>query len=335
MISRRQFIRGVTTAGVIGSLDCRPGPAAAEPPPETPTLRLSESPILCLAPQYVAADLLRHEGFTDVRYVNYPRMTRTPPPDVLVSGEVDISLSFGPTNVVRIDAGKPIVMLAGAHNGCVELFGGRGVQTTRDLKGKTVAVAELHNDQHIFTAMFLAHVGLDPKKDIDWVTRPFDESVALLADGKIHAVMTGAPFSDEMRVKRIGHVLVNTTTDKPWSQHVCCMVTASQEFVRRNPVATKRALRAILKALDICGREPARGVRALRDRRLAAREEDALRTVTEMQYGRWRAYDPEASVRFYALWLRDVGMIRSTPQTIIARGTDWRFVNELKRELRS
>ena len=40
-------------------------------------------------------------------------------------------------------------------------------------------------------------------------------------------------------------------------------------------------------------------------------------------------------MRFYALRLHEVGMIKSTPNTIIAEGTDWRFVNELKRELKA
>ena len=43
---------------------------------------------------------------------------------------------------------------------------------------------------------------------------------------------------------------------------------------------------------------------------------------------------PEDSVRFYALRLREAGMIKSTPQRLIAQGTDWRFLNELKKELK-
>ena len=39
-------------------------------------------------------------------------------------------------------------------------------------------------------------------------------------------------------------------------------------------------------------------------------------------------------VRFYALWMREVGMIKSGPQKIIGQGTDWRFLNELKKKLK-
>ncbi len=334
MISRRRIMSGAAVAGAAGLFGLRPDAALAEPPPETTTLRLFENPIICLAPHYVAQDLLRSEGFTDVRYVKYPGDTQAWTPQVLISGAVDISLSFVPTNVLQIDAGAPIVMLAGIHIGCVELLGRNGLRSTRELKGKTVAVVELWSDQHIFTSMFAAHVGLDPRKDIKWVIRPFDESIGLLEEGKIDAVMTGPPFALEMRSRKIGHVLVNTTTDKPWSHYLCCIVTASKEFVRKYPVATKRALRAIMKAADLCGREPAGAARVVTDKGLAPRYEAALQTMREMQYGRWREYDPASSVRFYSLWLRDVGMIRSSPQKILAQGTDWRFLNELKNELK-
>jgi NitT/TauT family transport system substrate-binding protein len=51
-------------------------------------------------------------------------------------------------------------------------------------------------------------------------------------------------------------------------------------------------------------------------------------------YRRWREYNPEDTVRFYALRLHEAGMLKSTSQKIIARGTDWRFLNELKQELK-
>jgi NitT/TauT family transport system substrate-binding protein len=46
-------------------------------------------------------------------------------------------------------------------------------------------------------------------------------------------------------------------------------------------------------------------------------------------------YEAEDAHRSCALRLLDVGMIKSTPQKIIAEGTDWRFLDELKRELKA
>jgi hypothetical protein len=120
-----------------------------------------------------------------------------------------------------------------------------------------------------------------------------------------------------------------------WSQYFCCLVTGSREFVRTYPVATKRALRGILKAADQCATAPDTVARSLVDRRFTPRYDYALQVMKELPYGKWREYDPEDTIRFYALRLREAGMIKSNPNKIIAQGTDWRFFNELKRELKS
>jgi NitT/TauT family transport system substrate-binding protein len=104
--------------------------------------------------------------------------------------------------------------------------------------------------------------------------------------------------------------------------------------VRNCPVATKRVLRAILKAADLCATEPARVARQIVDAGFTPRYDYALQTFNEVPYDKWREYDPEDTIRFYALRMHDTGFIKSSPQKIIAEGTDWRFLNELKRELK-
>jgi NitT/TauT family transport system substrate-binding protein len=74
--------------------------------------------------------------------------------------------------------------------------------------------------------------------------------------------------------------------------------------------------------------------RTIVDRGFTKSYEYALQTMIDVPYGRWREYDPEDTVRFYALRLHEVGMIKSTLQKIIAQNTDWRFLNELKKELK-
>src|SRR5688572_31969590 len=212
--TRREALAYLGAAGAAGGLGLPPRAADAEPPPETTTVRLLDHPIQCLAPQYVAADLLAAEGITDVRFVAAPRWDQA-----LTSGAVDVSLLFTPSLVVQIDSGAPIVVLAGGHAGCAELIGRAGMRSTRDLKGKRVAVTALRGDEQHFTSMFIAHVGLDPKRDVEWIVRPFTDMPALLADGTVDAFFVGPPFSYELREKKIGRVLVSTTTDKPWSQY--------------------------------------------------------------------------------------------------------------------
>ena len=60
----------------------------------------------------------------------------------------------------------------------------------------------------------------------------------------------------------------------------------------------------------------------------------AAQTMKEVPYRKWREYEPADTVRFYALRLYEDGLIKSTPQKILAQGTDWRFFNELKTELK-
>jgi hypothetical protein len=138
-----------------------------------------------------------------------------------------------------------------------------------------------------------------------------------------------------LRARKVGHVIVNTSLDKPWSEHFCCMLAGHRDFVRKHPVATKRALRAILKATDICARDPERAARYMVQKDYERNYNIALEVVKEVSYNGWRTFDPDNTLRFYALRLHEVGMIKSTPQKLIAQGTDWRYLNELKRELKA
>ena len=339
--SRRDFVSGLTLAGAAGLIGLRPSPAQAEPPPETTTLRIKEFPVTCTVPHYVAEELLYAEGFSDVRIIKFPAETQLYPPEDLLAGEVDITLSFAPTDITRIEAGAPVVILAGSHGGCVEVFARDRVRSVSDLKGKTVRIHMRGSDDQIFISMFAAYVGLDPQKDIDWALIPNgDEAVRLLMEGKIDALFMGPPWSMELRENRSLHVLVNTTTDMPWSQYFCCLIASTKEFVRKHPIATKRALRALLKAADVCAAEPERVARLIADKApsrydYATRYRYALRMLQELPYREWREYDPEDTLRFYTLRMREAGVIKASPQKIIADGTDWRFLNELKRELKA
>jgi NitT/TauT family transport system substrate-binding protein len=249
---------------------------------------------------------------------------------------VDLSLHFVALLIPAIDAGGAITMLAGVHVGCFELFANEDIRSIRDLKGKKVGMQGVGLQQHVFVAAMAANVGLNPDKDIDWVTSPTAPPMELFAQGKIDAFIGFPPEPQELRARKVrGHVVVNSSTDRPWSQYFCCMLAGNRDFVRKHPVATKRALRAILKATDFCVSDPAAAARRMVDRGFTARYDYALQTLKEVPYNKWRQYDPEDTIRFYALRLREVGMIKSAPNKLIAEAADWRFLNELKRELKT
>jgi len=332
-LGRREFLHGLALAGTATLARGHSTPAAAEPPPETSRIRLTQSIAICTAPQLVAAELLNGEGFTDVQHQNITPATTGALTEV-ASGAADIGITFSGPTIIQIDGGDQITILAGVHPGCFELFGTQRVRSLKDLKGKKIAVIGLGSSPHVFLASMLAHVGLDPRKDVEWVTRPRAESVELLREGKVDAYMGFPPEPQELRARKIGHVVVNSATDRPWSQYFCCLAVANRGFVRKYPMATKRALRAFMKATDVCAAEPDRVARILVEKKWAAREDYARQTLRDLPYGRWREFNPEDTVRFYSLRLHEAGMIKSSPQKIIAQGTDWRFLNELKKELK-
>jgi NitT/TauT family transport system substrate-binding protein len=344
--NRRDFLTVLSAAGATSIVGAR-GSFADEGPPETTTIRIrvEDAPplvvsgvaenALCIAPTLITEDLLRGEGFTDIRYV----LVKNGPPytQAFERREIDFSTAFVPGAVRRLDAGVPITVLAGVHPGCFQLFVHEHIRTFIDLKGKQVGFNEGPGSaEHLYISIMAAYIGLDPQTDINWVTTDVVASpIELFIQGKIDAYLAFVPEFPELRARKIGHVLVDMAMDRPWSQYYCCMLVGSTDFVRQYPVATKRAMRAILKATDLCATEPERAARQLIEGGFAQHYDIALQTLTDVPYNVWRELDPDDSLRFYGLWLHEFGEVNATPNEIIAEGTDWRFLNELKRELKA
>jgi NitT/TauT family transport system substrate-binding protein len=331
MQTRRGFLTALSLAGAAGLLRA-PRVLAAEGPLETTTVRFGSAPVICIAPQYVAEELLRAEGFADIRYVHESHSGSA---EGVARGEIDFQLNNSWTFVPAVDAGEPITVLAGVMVGCYELFAREGIRGIADLKGKSVGAQAAGSTRIGLPTLLAASVGLDPARDIDWVTDPTLKPLELFKQGKIDAFLGFPPEPQELRARHIGHVIVNIAVDRPWSQYFCCMLAGNREYVRKYPVATKRVLRAILKAADLCATEPVRAARRLVDGGVTPRYDYALQTLSELPYDKWREYDAEDTIRFYALRMHEVGSIKWSPQKIIADGTDWRFLNELKRELKA
>src|SRR5210317_1108517 len=334
--SRRDFLEGMALAGTGAMLGWRPnlGMAAAEPPPETTTLRLRVWRPACWAPFHVAEPLLHEEGFTDVQFVMAPGPKF---PALLKEGAVDLSPEFIALGMNQLEKEKPpMKFISGLHVGCYALVGSEKIKSVRDLKGKTVWAGSLENNgPHIFFSILVSYVGLDPHKDINYVWVKKDEAMRLFHEGKIDAFMSFPPGPQELMAQNIGHLLIDTNVDRPWSQYFCCMINGHQDFVKNNPIATKRALRAILKANDIVARDPQYSLQVLQKKKIWKKSETKyiLQALREIPYGKWRDYNPEDAMRFYALRLNDVGLITTPPDEFITRHTDWSFLRSMKGEL--
>jgi NitT/TauT family transport system substrate-binding protein len=331
--SRRGFLSGLSAAAASASFGTT-GPSLAEEPPEVTTIRLPKTfRAVCEAPKNVAVDLLHAEGFADVQFIE--PASEADMMAMTVSGDLDFVTDFPPPNISAIESGLPLKVLAGLHSGCLELIATEEVRGITDLKGKRIGVFSLTSAPHVLISLMAAYVGLDPAKDIIWIESPDAGAPELFNDGKIDAFLAAPPEPQEQIARKFGHTILNTTVDRPWSQYFCCMIAASAAYVERNPVATKRALRAILKTADLCASDPELVARLSVDTNFTDNYEYAVAGLQSARYDRWREFDPEDTMRFYALRMKEVGFIGSSPQTLIAKGCDFRFLNELKRELKT
>ena len=252
--SRRGFLAALSLTGAAGLVGL-PRSVRAEPPPETTTVRLPlYSVASCEIPEYVAETLLRAEGFTDVRYVE--GKSGGDSSEWIAHGEIDFDWNYAAMHLASMQAGVPITVLAGLHSGCLELIANDSVQSVKELRGKRVGVYSYNSSPHILVMLMAAYVGLDAHNDIQWIPNADAAPIDLFIEGKIDAFLGTPPEPQTLRAKKIGHTILATSLDRPWSEYYCCMLAGDKEYVSRYPVATKRVMRALFKAVDLCASEP-------------------------------------------------------------------------------
>jgi len=320
------------------------GLAAVEPPPETTTVRFQKILSPCWVPQLVAEPLLREEGFTDIQHIEHEKISQGE--EDILAGKVDFTADFTAQSLMKFDPGSPIEFISGLHVGCWSLIGSDRIKSVRDLKGKKVwavgaggqlttsayAVKAIPN---VFFRALIGYVGLDPDNDVEYVVVPKDEAIELFKRGKIDAFLSFPPGPQQLRAAGIGQVLVDTNVDRPWSQYYCCMITGRRDFIRNNPIATRKVIRSILRANDLVSQDPAMAAQLLVDKKVrkADDQEFMVQSLREIPYDKWRHYSPEDTIRFWALRLKEIGLIKHSPEEYISKNTDWSHLVSLKKEM--
>jgi len=306
-------------------------PAPSLGPPETTTIRIA-GPTGCDPWTWLADDFMKEEGFTEVKLISTPRS--------IFKGDSDLSLGYGNYLAAHIDAGSPLVVLGGTHVGCLELWARPGINTIRDLKGKTLVVGKKDPLVDIFYGIWvtmLTSVGVDPA-DVNFV-EPGDPNINEIdhfLDGKSDATLTAVTQGPALRAnpKNPGKQIFDTAVDKPWSQYYCCLLVANRDWAKANPNAAKRATRAVLRAIDYGAKDRQRAVQVAADKKVTQNPKLLYEAIKDLPYA-WRDYDPEETLRFFALRLADGKLIKKTPTQVIAEGTDFAFFRRMQKELKA
>jgi NitT/TauT family transport system substrate-binding protein len=154
-----------------------------------------------------------------------------------------------------------------------------------------------------------------------------------LRNGEVDAFLAFPPFTQQLRAEGTGHVVLNSIEDDPWNQYFCCLVTGNKKFIANHPAATKRVVRAYIRAAEHCASRPEEVADFLVEREYMANRDHAGEMMRALPYDVWDRFDGDDTLRFYGLQLHEAGVISSTPEEIIERGTDWRFLDSLREEL--
>jgi NitT/TauT family transport system substrate-binding protein len=335
-LSRREFLSKTLLTGTAMYLGLSNdlGLAAVEPPPETTTIRFQQLRSPCWVPQLVAEPLLRKEGFKDIQYIKHkdPILGK----EDIKAGKIDFTADFTGASIRDLVPGSPLVIISGFHAGCYSLIGSDRIKSVRDLKGKKVwAWTNANAGPALFFKSLVSYVGLDPDNDFQYVEVPKDEAIEMFKRGEIDAFMSFPPGPQQLRAAGVGHTLVDTNVDRPWSQYFCCVIIGRRDFIKNNPVATRKVLRSILTANDMVAQDPSMAAQMLVDWKLRKADDQPFveQAFREIPYDKWRHYSPEDTIRFHALRFKELGIIKYAPHEIIAKNTDWRYLNELKGEL--
>ncbi len=335
-LSRREFLSRTLLTGTAMYLGLGSdlGLATVEPPPETTTVRFQQLKSACWVPQLVAEPLLREEGFKDIQYIKHDKAFQGE--EDIMAGRVDFTADFTGLSLMKLVPGSPLVFISGFHVGCYSLIGSDRIKSVLDLKGKKVwAWGNLDHIATVFFKALVAYVGLDPDKDVQYVEAPKDEAIEMFKRGEIDAFMSFPPGPQQLRAAGVGHTLVDTNVDRPWSQYFCCMIIGRRDFIKNNPVATRKVIRSILRANDMVSQDPSMAAQMLVDWKLrkADDQEFVAQAFREIPYDKWRHYSPEDTIRFWALRLKELGITKHSPQEIISKNTDWSHLASLKNEM--
>jgi hypothetical protein len=132
------------------------------------------------------------------------------------------------------------------------------------------------------------------------------------------------PEPQELR-RKIGRAVVSTTTDRPWSQYFCCLIIPTARSYASTLRHQARAPGPLQGQRDVRARAGSHRA-AHGGPRLHGQLRPGAEVVKEMPYGQWRQYDAQDTVRFFALRLREVGML-SAPVVEVQRAPKYEVPN--------
>jgi len=207
--------------------------------------------------------------------------------DGLSTGRFHASYSFIMYLMKPIEMGLDLKLTGGIHTGCLRVQAGAktDIKNVADLKGKKLGVTHLGSPPFLFASRVLAAKGMDPKKDVEWVTVAADAMSRALDHGDVDAVASAEPIGTMLTAKNKVHPVCDQARDAPYDDEYCCVVAVNGKWARENPSAAAKVTRALLKGAKWVGINPTAAAKhAVENKYVAASLEVNKQAIAMLKY---------------------------------------------------
>jgi NitT/TauT family transport system substrate-binding protein len=186
-----------------------------------------------------------------------------------------------------IEQGLDVKITAGMHMGCLRVQTGvtTAVKTVDDLKGKRIGIPTMGSPPFLFASRALASRGLDPKKDVTWLTVSPDVMELALENGQVDAIANSEPIGSILLARNKVRTIVDQATDAPYKDEFCCAAVVSGQFAKRDPERAAKVTRALLKGAKWVGSNPTSSARlSVEKKYIASSIEINVEAMSHLKY---------------------------------------------------
>ena len=299
---------------------------------EVDSFTFSALPTACFAPIFIGKEegYYATEGFTGI--VDLPMYkSAAESKEAAALGKADWTFVSMVSAIVGLDKFANYKIVAGLHVGCHEIIAQLDITSVNELEGKTVAIPGIGSTQHLVLLSALYGEGVDPEK-VDLVVYPSAEMPALLKAGKIDAAMGWPPIPEICSMEGIGHTILSTTLDPPWSDHMCCVLIAHTPWMEKNPEALRRVIKATYLAAAAVDADPPGMAKVLIDKGYAKNLPATTLALAKIPWLKFKFHHPEETIIYYAEDLYNFGITTHDADWIL-EGCDWSYYEDVLEEM--
>src|SRR5262245_64556416 len=186
-----------------------------------------------------------------------------------------------------IEEGLDVKLTGGIHSGClrVQASAKSNIKQIADLKGKRIGVSHMGAPPFLFASRVLAANGIDPKKDVEWITFPSDAMELAIDKGQVDVVADAEPIGTLLLARDKVRKVVDQFADPPYSEEYCCVTAVNGAFARKNPKAAAAVTRALLKGAKwVAANKSAAAKLAVEKGYLASTPELNVEAIRDIKY---------------------------------------------------